>query len=60
MKYITVLDLEIGRVFQYEFLEHWEEHEGSENIEWYLADIKGHNLSNCDWMTHENPQIITN
>ena len=41
-------------------LEHWEEHEDSENIEWYLADIKGHNLSNCDWMTHKNPQIITN
>ena len=60
MRYITVLDLEIGRVFQYEFLGLWEENEGSENIEWYLADIKGHNLKDCDWMTHENPQIITN
>ena len=59
-KYITVLNFEMGRVFQYEFLEHWEENEDSENIEWYLTDVKGHNLSNCEWMTHENPQVITN
>jgi hypothetical protein len=60
MKYITVLDYELGRVFQYEFLEHWEEHEESETIEWYLTDIKGHRLSGIEWMTHEKPQIITN
>ena len=60
MKYITVLDFEISRVFQYEFLEHWEENEDSENIEWYLTDVKGHNLSNCEWMSHENNKIITN
>ena len=59
MNYITILDFEAGRVFQYEFLEHWEEHEDSENIEWYLRK-KGHNLGNCDWMIHENPQVITN
>jgi hypothetical protein len=60
MKYITVLDFEAGRVFQYEFLEHWEENEDSENIEWYLTDIKGHRLSGIEWMTHENPRLITN
>jgi len=60
MNYITILDFEAGRVFQYEFLEHWEEHEDSENIEWYLSDIKCHNLSNCEWMVHKNPQVITN
>ena len=66
MKYITVLDFEIGRVFQYENLEHFEDgwngndKDDNDNIEWYLADIKGHNLSNCEWMTHENPQLITN
>jgi len=60
MNYITILDFETGRVFQYESLEHWEEHEDSENIEWYLSDIKGHNLSNCEWMVHKNPQVITN
>ncbi len=60
MNYITILDFEAGRVFQYEYLEHWEENESSDNIEWYLSDIKGHNLSNCEWMTHKNPQVITN
>ena len=60
MKYITVLDYEAGRVFQYEFLKYWEEDEDSENIEWFLADIKGHRLSSIEWMTHKNPQVITN
>ena len=66
MKYITVLDLEIGRVFQYEnlaLLENgWnqEESDDSEIIEWYLTEVKGHNLSNIDWMVHENNKIITN
>jgi hypothetical protein len=54
MKYITVLDFEIGRVFQYE----WEEHEDTDNIEWYLSDIKGHNLSNCEWMSHDIKEIV--
>jgi len=60
MNYITILDFEVGRVFQYEFLKYWEENEDPENIEWFLADIKGHNLANCDWMVHKNPQVITN
>ena len=60
MKYITVLDYELGRVFQYEFLEHWEENEDSENIEWYLTTIKGHRLNNCEWMVHDNKEIIIN
>ena len=66
MKYITVLDLEMGRVFQYEnlaLLENgWnqEESDDSEIIEWYLTEVKGHNLSNIDWMVHENNKIITN
>ena len=60
MKYITVLDYEMGRVFQYEFLKYWEEDEDSENIEWFLVDIKGHRLSSIEWMTHKNPQVIAN
>ena len=66
MKYITVLDLEMGRVFQYEnlaLLENgWNEKDAddSEIIEWYLTEVKGHNLSNIDWMVHENNKIITN
>ena len=54
MKYITVLDFETGRVFQYELHSKWyEEHEE------YLT-IQGHNLQNCEWMVHKNPEVITN
>ena len=54
MNYITVLDFEAGRVFQYELpSKQHEEHEE------YLT-IQGHNLQNCEWMVHKNPQIITN
>ena len=64
MKYITVLDFEEGRVFQYENLKHFEDgwngndKDDSENIEWYLREIKGHNLNNCEWMVHNNNEII--
>ena len=52
MKYITVLDFEAGRVFQYEvYLDQNEEHEE------YLTQ-KGHNLANCEWMVHGNNKII--
>ena len=63
MKYITVLDFEVGRVFQYENLEHFkdgwngDEKLDNENIEWYLTTVEGHNLSNCEWMTHEKGHI---
>ena len=53
MNYITVLDFEAGRVFQYEvYLDQIEEHEE------YLSGL-GHNLSNCEWMIHGSPEIIT-
>ena len=53
MNYITVLDFEAGRVFQYELNSKWyEEHEE------YLT-IQGHNLQNCEWMVHKNPEIHT-
>ena len=52
MEYITVLDFEAGRVFQYEiYLDQNEEYEE------YLTD-KGHNLANCEWMIHSNNKII--
>ena len=60
-KYITVLDFEVGRVFQYENLEHFKDgwngndKDDSENIEWYLTRIKGHKLNNINWMVHDNP-----
>ena len=66
MKYITVLDFEIGKVFQYENLKHLEhgwnqdEMDDHEVIEWYLTEVKGHRLSNIEWMLHEDNEIITN
>ena len=61
MKYITVLDFETGKVFQYRIsdqrLTAWNPDE--ESCEEYLTN-KGHNLSNCEWMTHKDNKIITN
>ena len=63
-KYITVLDYEIGRVFQYENLEHFEDgwngnhRHDRENIEWYLTTVKGHRLNNIEWMVHDNNNIL--
>ena len=63
-KYITVLDYEVGRVFQYENLEYFKDgwngndKDDSENIEWYLREIKGHNLKNCEWMVPDNNNIL--
>ena len=52
MKYITVLDFEVGKVFQYEvYLNQIEEHEE------YIIE-KGHNLQNCEWMVHKDSEII--
>ena len=59
-KYITVLDFEVGRVFQYKIsdqrLTAWNPEE--ESCEDYLTN-KGHNLTNCEWMVHETAQVIT-
>ena len=55
MKYITVLDFEVGRIFQYKS----KNFETSDEYEQVIID-SGHNLSNCEWMIHKNPQIITN
>jgi len=57
MKYITVLDFEVGKVFQYDmktsdYIRHKE-------VEKFLTN-KGHNLSNCEWMSHKDNEIITN
>ena len=58
MKYITVLDFEDGKVYQYDI-------DGlgfnpdtlHESCEEYLTG-KGHNLKNCEWMTHSDNKII--
>ena len=49
MKYITVLDFEVGKVFQYKAPKNKEYEE-------YLDGL-GHNLNNCEWMIHQNPEI---
>ena len=57
-KYITVLDFEISRVFQYKVNEldldvPWVD----EACEDYLTN-KGHNLTNCEWMIHDIKEIV--
>ena len=48
-KYITVLDFEIGEVYQYE--------SAMCDFEEFITN-KGHNLNNCQWMIHDNSEII--
>ena len=64
MKYITVLDFEVGRVFQYkiesnDFGPHLLEYYDNGDYEKFITD-KGHNLSNCEWMIHDIAGIIKN
>ena len=59
--YITVLDFEDGKVYQYE-ISAWgnsnDWNPDAESCEEYLSGL-GHNLKNCEWMVHKNPEIIT-
>ena len=59
MKYITVLDFEDGKVYQYE-ISAWDNSNNwnpdSESMEDYLTS-KGHNLSNIEWMCHKSNTI---
>ena len=60
MKYITVLDFEDGRIYQYDIgfqVNKLGWNLDSESCEDYLVN-KGHNLSNCEWMVHEDGQVI--
>ena len=61
-KYITVLDFEVGKVFQYESPKHlinWNNNEKDDidNIVWYLTEIQEHNLKNCEWMVHNDNTV---
>ena len=58
--YITVLDFEEGRVFQYDVTTNdnridWPD---SEAIEDFLIG-EGHRLGNLEWMSHSDGEIIT-
>ena len=52
MNYITVLDFESGRVYQYEAIQPY-----LQDYEEYLIRL-GHNLNKCEWMVHSNNNII--
>ena len=56
-KYITVLDFEMERVFQYKVEPLWENMGPRVAYGEYLA-AKGHNLANCEWMVHKVAGII--
>jgi len=56
-KYITVLDFEIGEVFQYKMKELHLNEDGVVDHEEFLSN-KGHNMKNCEWMVHDSEEII--
>ena len=57
MNYITVLDFEAGRVFQYETMgKSW--NPDSESIEDFLIS-KEHSISNCEYMTTSSGVLRT-
>ena len=53
-KYITVLDFEVGRVFQYKVKDRFI---NNGDYEEFISN-KGHRLNNCEWMAHKNGDII--
>ena len=60
IKFVTVLDFEDGRVYQYAIKDILEDHNSIEeyDVELFLVD-KLHNLNKCEYMLHEKPEIIT-
>ena len=54
--YITVLDFLCTKVFQYKVNK---PELFDDNCEDFLTQ-KGHNLSNCQWMIHSDPEIELN
>ena len=54
-KYLTVLDFEVSKVWQYTLMgEGWNpDHEACED---FIAS-KGHRLNNCEWMLHEDATL---
>ena len=61
--YITVLDFEEGRVHQYnvtvyDMVNMKEDYPSTEQIENFLIG-EGHRLTDCEWMSHSDGEIIT-
>ena len=57
MKYVTVLDFEMERVFQYKLEKLHRNSDGVIDHEEFLSN-KGHNMANCEWMVHKIAGII--
>jgi hypothetical protein len=55
INYITVLDFEVGEVFQYKIGDDWLP--DSEAFEDFIVQ-KGHRLKDVHWMCHESDRII--
>ena len=56
-KYITVLDFEVGRIFQYKIeAPHFNE-DGVVDHEEFLTNY-GHNMNNCEWMVHDIKEFV--
>ena len=54
MKYITVLDFAVGKIYQYK-VEALNQHEEFE----LFIDYQGHRLKDVEWMVTDNNEIIT-
>jgi len=54
--YITVLDFTEGRVHQYDITN--DTHPSHKAIEDFLIG-EGHRLTDCEWMSHADSEIIT-
>jgi len=59
MNYITVLDFEVAKVFQYKLKELYLNEDGVVDHEEFLTN-KGHNMKNCEWMVSDDGKLITN
>ena len=57
MVVLTVLDFEDGRVYQYE-IDTDNENLQAEDFENIICD-QGHNLSDCEWMSHSDARVFT-
>ena len=57
-KYITVLDFEVQRVFQYKLKKPHLNKDGVVDHEEFISN-KGHRLGDINWMSHKNPEIVT-
>ena len=56
-KYITVLDFEVSRIFQYELEKLHFNEDGVVDHEEFLTN-KGHRMNNCEWMVHDIKEFV--